>query len=109
MKITFVEGFSCKIMHSELWQLLKMLKALFHSNRSIASKLDKEWREEQKDSVNRWKILVDELKSAKKETLIDEIQLQFSYPRLDVNVTRGVNHLLKSPLCIHPKTGQGRL
>ncbi|XP_059054338.1 DNA primase small subunit isoform X2 [Achroia grisella] len=38
--------------------------------------------------------------------LIEEIKTQYCYPRLDVNVTTGFNHLLKSPFSIHPKTGK---
>jgi DNA primase small subunit len=37
---------------------------------------------------------------------LEDIILQYTYPRLDAEVSKHRNHLLKAPFCVHPKTGR---
>ncbi|GAA5851372.1 hypothetical protein JCM8547_004222 [Rhodosporidiobolus lusitaniae] len=37
---------------------------------------------------------------------VDELIIQYTYPRIDTEVSRKLNHLLKSPFCVHPGTGK---
>lgn len=38
--------------------------------------------------------------------VLEDIILQYTYPRLDAEVSKHRNHLLKAPFCVHPKTGR---
>ncbi|OXU28092.1 hypothetical protein TSAR_013891 [Trichomalopsis sarcophagae] len=66
-------------------------------------------------SASRWQAFVEyfrnqiELKVdmwSKTPFLIEEIMIQYAYPRLDINVSLGISHLLKSPFSVHPRTGK---
>ena len=38
-----------------------------------------------------------------------EVLAGYAYPRLDVEVSKKMNHLLKAPFCVHPKTGKASI
>ena len=59
--------------------------------------------------LEKWSNLVKHVHGKKNRALssvLDEIVFTYTFPRLDVNVSKGMNHLLKSPWCCHPKTGR---
>jgi DNA primase small subunit len=59
-------------------------------------------------SADTWQFInrsANQYKRNRTKYYLEEVKLHHCFPRLDTNVTRGMNHLLKLPFCIHPKTG----
>ena len=58
------------------------------------------WAENKKRENQRAK------KNHRPDYSLEALVFTYLYPRIDANVSTGINHLLKSPWCIHPKTGK---
>uniref|UniRef100_A0A7S4QK67 DNA primase n=2 Tax=Ditylum brightwellii TaxID=49249 RepID=A0A7S4QK67_9STRA len=65
-----------------------------------------QFRQNESESKHRNKKKLSSSDSIRIEQWPIETVFKYSYPRLDINVSKMRNHLLKSPFCVHPKTGR---
>lgn len=91
------------------------LLALLPLGPDATADLRSRWQRSDRSSVNKYKDIMairEELAtknpalSAKIGKAMEDLILQYTYPRIDAEVSKKRNHLLKSPFVIHPGTGR---
>ncbi|RSH93350.1 hypothetical protein EHS25_007706 [Saitozyma podzolica] len=93
------------------------LLSLLPQDREVSSALRSQWQSQPDlSSEERWLDLVSAVGELKKngktalfhkyEKAMEDVILQYTYPRIDAEVSKHRNHLLKSPFVVHPGTGR---